>query len=310
VRELVFPHSFWFEGLKMTDFISWQDLPKWVPGKTLLASDDLGWKNVGLRSYHYAGQDVIVPAMKDFMLVGYRSGVTPMQRRFDGGWTKEILSPGAASFLTRAQSANWTWDEPVDVTHIYISSTLMNEVASEMFDSVVSSVALEDVLRTTDPVITNVMNALAQEAQEAGLGGPLYVESMTRALIVHLLRRYAMIQTRVECTAGELSPVQKRTVAEFVETNLSETLDLSGMAHELGMTPCLFARHFKAAFGTPPYAYVIARRLERARRLLSKSDLAIKAISADCGFSDQAHMTRLFRRAHGAPPAEFRKSLQ
>lgn len=49
----------------MTDFISWQDLPKWVPGKTLLASDDLGWKNVGLRSYHYAGQDVIVPAMKD-----------------------------------------------------------------------------------------------------------------------------------------------------------------------------------------------------------------------------------------------------
>ncbi|WP_116598861.1 helix-turn-helix domain-containing protein [Primorskyibacter marinus] len=294
----------------MTDFISWQDLPKWVPGKTLLASDDLGWKNVGLRSYHYEGQDVIVPAMKDFMLVGYRAGVTPMRRRFDGRWTRETLSPGAASFLTRAQSAHWMWDEPVDVTHIYISGALMIDVASEMFDSVVSNVALEDVLRTTDPVIANVMKALAQEAREAGLGGPLYVESLTRALIVHLLRRYAMVQAPAECSTGELSPVQKRTIAEFVETNLSQTLDLSSMAQALGMTPCLFARHFKSSFGTPPYAYVISRRLERARHLLSKSDLAIKLISADCGFSDQAHMTRLFRRAHGAPPAEFRKSFQ
>lgn len=293
----------------MTDFISWQELPKWVPGKTLLASDDLGWKNVGLRSYHYVGQDVIVPAMKDFMLVGYRSGVTPMQRRFDGRWTKETLSPGATSFLTRAQSAHWTWEEPIDVTHIYISSTLMTEVASEMFDCIVSNVALEDVLRTRDPVIATVLNALAEETQENGLGGALYVDSLTRALIVHLLRRYAMVKTRADGTAGELSQMQKRIVTEFIETNLSESLDLSGMASELGMTSCRFARQFKATFGIPPYAYVMARRLERAGRLLSKSNLAIKAISAECGFSDQAHMTRLFRRAHGVPPAEFRRGF-
>ena len=36
-------------------------------------------EDVGLRSYHYQGQDVIVPAMRDYMLVSYRQG-TPMQR--------------------------------------------------------------------------------------------------------------------------------------------------------------------------------------------------------------------------------------
>lgn len=294
----------------MTDLISWQELPKWVPGRVLQSSDDLGWNNVGLRSYRYQGQDVIVPAMKDFMLVGYRSGVTPMQRRFDGRWTKETLSPGAASFLTRAQAAHWNWDSPVDVTHIYISGDLMIDVASEMFDCVVSDVALEDVLRTDDPVITNVMTALAGEAHENGLGGALYVDSLTRALIVHLVRRYALVKTRPYRASGGLSPAQKRIIVEFVEANLAESIDLSAMAAELGLKPCLFARQFKAAFKAPPYAYVLERRLERARHLLSKSNLAIKAISADCGFSDQAHMTRLFRRAYDTPPAEYRNRLQ
>lgn len=291
----------------MADLISWQELPEWVPGRVLQCSDDLGWNMVGLRSYHYEGQDVIVPAMKDFMLVGYRSGVTPMQRRFDGRWTKETLSPGAASFLTRAQSAHWNWDAPVDVTHIYISSDLMTDVASEMFDCFVSDVALEDVLRTDDPVITSTIAALAAETQESGLGGALYVESLARALIVHLLRRYALVNTRAERKSGELSPVQKRTVRDFIESNLEGPLDLSAIASELNMKPCQFARQFKAAFKTPPYAFVIACRLKRARRLLAKSDLAIKQIAVDCGFSDQAHLTRLFSRAYDVSPSRFRR---
>lgn len=62
----------------MTGLIDYEELPDWVPGRVLLASDGLGWNHVALRSYHYEGQDVIVPAMRDFMLVGYRAGTTPM----------------------------------------------------------------------------------------------------------------------------------------------------------------------------------------------------------------------------------------
>lgn len=287
--------------------IPWQDLPKWVPGKIGLSSETLGWKNVAMRSYSYDGQDVIVPAMQDFLLVGYRAGVTPMQRRFDGRWRKERVSPGAVSFLTRAQAAHWQWDEKIDVIHIYLSGDLVKDVAGEVFDCAVSDVALEDVLRTVDPMISNAMGAFAAEAQAQGLGGDLYVDALSRGLIIHLLRHFAVVRTQTKAAPGTLSPQHKRIISDYIEAHLAEALDLTTLGQVLGMSPCHFARQFKASFGRPPYAYVMEKRLARARDLLASGTLAIKEIAADCGFSDQAHLTRLFRRTFGSPPSKFRR---
>lgn len=291
----------------MTGLIAYEDLPDWVPGRLLLASDGLGWKNVALRSYHYRGQDVIVPAMRDFMLVAYRAGSTPMQRRFDGSWKKETLGPGAASLLTRAQRACWKWHEAIDVTHVYLSADMVADVASEVMDCRVTEVTLADVLRTEDPVMTAAIEAIAAEARERGLGGALYVDSLSRALIVHLLRRYAQVESRGRPAQGGLSRAQELTITDFIEAHLAEPLDLKMLGAALGLTPCLFARQFRKSFGQPPYAYVMARRLERAKRLLARTALPIKAVAADCGFSDQAHLTRLFSAAHGQTPAAFRR---
>lgn len=288
--------------------IPYQELPDWVPGKTLLASDGLGWKNVSLRAYHYHGQDVIVPAMQDFMLVGYELGDTPMQRRFDGRWTRDRLGPGAVSLLTRAQRAHWTWVEPIDVTHVYLSQKLVAEVAGEVMDCHVSDVRLADVLRTDDPVMTSAMTAIATEAKHRALGGPLYVETIARGLIVHLLRRYATVGMRTPTPDMGLSPSQTRLIGDFIEDSLADPMDLASMAQELGLTPCAFARLFRKSFGRPPYAYVLERRLVRAKTLLRHGVLPIKAIAADCGFTDQAHLTRLFKRRFGTTPAAFRKA--
>lgn len=291
----------------MSDLISSDRLPEWVPGEILLASDDLGWRHVGLRSFRYPGQDVIVPAMRDYMLVSYQAGATPMQRRFEGRWRKDTLGPGSVSLLTRAQLAHWHWKEPIDVTHLYVSPTLMADVASEMLDCHVAEVRLNDVLRTEDPAMTAIVRAIAEEARQQGLGGALYVESMARALSVHMLRRYASIERRGAAPRGGLSPAQMRRIEEFVDAHLGQSLELGAMAAVLGLKPCLFARLFRQSFGRPPYAYVVARRIDQARRMLAVTDLPIKEIAAICGFTDQAHMTRLFSRAGGATPAVWRR---
>ncbi|MBK4215878.1 helix-turn-helix transcriptional regulator [Paracoccus caeni] len=294
----------------MGELITFEELPVWVPGKVLLSSEGQNWKNIALRSYGYKGQDVIVPAMRDFMLVSYKTGMTAMQRRFDGRWKRETLVPGATSLLTRAQRAYWNWHDPIDVTHIYLSGTLVAEVASEVMDCAISEVTLEDVLRTDDPVMAHAAETIAEEARTGGLGGALYVDSVARGLIVHLLRRYASVRLREIGKSGALSPQQERQIVEFIEASLGLTLDLGMMAEALYMTPCLFARQFRRSFGTPPYAFVKTRRLERARHLLATSMLPIKAIAADCGFSDQAHLTRMFSATYGETPAAFRRRAQ
>jgi AraC family transcriptional regulator len=294
----------------MKELIRYDALPNWVPGKVLLSSDEQNWKHVALRSYHYHGQDVVVPAMRDFMLVSYNTGVTPMQRRFDGRWTRETLGPGAASLLTRAQQAYWTWHEPVDVTHIYLSADLVTDVASEIMDCTVSNVTLNDVLRVDDPVMSHAADAIAMEARTRGLGGALYVETVARGLIIHLLRRYASVHLQETRRSGALSPQQERRIVEFIAASLDVHLDLKVMADALGMTPCLFARQFRRSFGTPPYAFVKARRLEKARQLLATTTLPIKVVALDCGFCDQAHLTRMFAAEFGSTPAVFRERSQ
>jgi AraC family transcriptional regulator len=291
----------------MNGLISYEELPEWVPGRLLSASDGLGWKQVASRSYHYDGQDVIVPAMRDFMLVGYQAGTTPMGRRFEGRWTHDTLGPGAASLLTRAQQAFWNWHEPIDVTHVYLSGDLVAEVASEVMDCSVSKVTLNDVLRADDPVMTAAIRAIAQEAHVHGLGGPLYVDAMARGLVVHLLRRYASIRLPTVRPSGALSLRERRLIVEYIDAELAMPLDIKGMAEALGLTPCLFAKRFRQSFGKPPYAFVTARRLERAKRLLATTDLPVKAVAADCGFTDQAHLTRMFSTAFGVTPAAFRR---
>ncbi len=291
----------------MTHLIAPEELPNWVPGEITLRTDHLDWQQVSMRSYRYQGQDVQIPAMRDFMLVAYRTGITPMKRRFDGRWSKATCAPGAVSLLTRSQESHWNWTETVDVSHVYLSPTLVSDVAKELTGRSVEDVCLDDVLRTDDPLLFASMDALALEASDSGMGSGLYAESVARQLIIHLIRHYAAITLKPEHKTGALSATQLNRVTEFIDAHLDTSLTLDTLATSLDLATCNFARRFKLSVGSPPYAYVLECRLKRARNLLKESGRTITDIAAACGFSDQAHLTRMFSRRYGATPSVFRR---
>ena len=149
----------------MATLITPNELPKWVPGKILCNSEDLGWNGVELRSYHYKGLDVAVPAMRDFMIVSYQRGATFMERRFEGAWTKTQCTPGDLSLLTRSQQSHWHWTEDIDVCHVYLSEKLVSGVANEIMDRSVADVRLKDILNTQDSVVTAAVNTITREGK-------------------------------------------------------------------------------------------------------------------------------------------------
>jgi len=290
------------------DLVAPEDLPDYVPGQILACSKGLGWNGLSMRSYGYAGQDVMVPAMRDFMLVSYSKGVTPMQRRFDGRWSRATCGPGVVSLLTRSQVSHWTWPENVTVHHLYLTEAFVSKVAAEVTGKCVSEVALGDILRADDPVLTAAIQAVVTEARNPGLGGELYIESVGRQLVIHLLRAYASVRVRETHVRGELSAAQLARIEEFIEQNLHRSLDLAEIAAQVNMNAGAFSRLFRRTTGFAPYAHVTERRLARARRLLT-THLPTKQIAATCGFSDQAHLTRMFSRRFCVSPAAYRRSL-
>jgi AraC family transcriptional regulator len=292
----------------MTDLIAPEELPRWVPGRTLLSSEGLGWKGVSMRSYRYTGLDVHVPAMRDYMIVTYREGLTPMERQFDGRWSREQCVPGDVSLLTRSEKSHWHWTQDIDVVHVYLAPETLAKVSSEAMDRDIVDVRLQDVLKTHDPIIAGTSAAIASEAECQGMGGQLYVEALATQMSVHLLRKYSSISCRQPTHLGCLSAQQAKRIAEYIEAHLDSHLSLDELAGVAGLSTWHFLRQFRARFNCAPHAYVIERRIEQAKRLLRRGALPIKEVAAACGFSDQAHMTRLFRRQLGITPAAVRSS--
>jgi AraC family transcriptional regulator len=291
----------------MATIIKPSEVPEYVPGAVTAASDDLGWNGVWLRGYRYTGLDVIVPPVRDFTIVSYCRGATFMERRCEGAWIETHCGPGDVSLLTRSQRSHWHWTEPIDVSHVYLSENLVSAVCAEVTGRSIADVRLRDVLKAHDPIVTAAVAAITQEARQQALGSALYVEAAATQLIVHLLRHYASVTFSEPGGKGRLSPAQVRRLTEYIDSRLNEQLHLETLAAVAGVGMWTFTRHFRESFGRTPHAYIIERRIDRARRLLAQSSLPIKEVASVCGFADQAHMTRVFQTHLRMTPAALRR---
>ena len=99
-----------------------------------------------------------------------------------------------------------------------------------------------------------------------------------------------------------------RRAIEYVETHLAEPLRSYHLAKIAGLSKAHFVRTFKTATGVTSHRFVMNRRLNRAVELLSASDESLSDIAIICGFSDQSHFCRVFRRALGVSPGTWRRS--
>lgn len=282
------------------------EIPLWVSGSATVQSPDTGWDGVSVAGFQYPGSDVDVPAISDFLVVAYVGGVTDMHRRFDGPWSHADLVPGDVSLLTRAAQSHWRWSNPIEVVHVYLTEASITSVCADVFELDMAEVELRDQLKADDPAVHQAAMLLAAEADSGELGSRLLVESLSTQLIVRLLRSHANITFRDPHVAGSLSPPQVRLVRDHVADNISQSISLHDLAGLVSLSPYHFARCFRMSFGCSPHEFVLQQRVERAQRLLARSRSTIPDIAVDCGFYDQAHMTRVFVRRTGITPKRYR----
>jgi AraC-like DNA-binding protein len=107
---------------------------------------------------------------------------------------------------------------------------------------------------------------------------------------------------------GGLTPRALHRVQDYIDSHLSEELELEQLARAAGLSLHHFARAFKTSVGVPPHQFVLKRRLSLARDLLTSTDRPIADIAISAGFSDQSHLARHFRQSFGVSPIAFRRS--
>lgn len=114
--------------------------------------------------------------------------------------------------------------------------------------------------------------------------------------------------TTLTLARGGLAPWQVRRVAAYVEAHLGATITVGDLAAEARLSNGHFCRAFKATLGETPHTYVVRRRVEHAQLLMLTTADPLSQIATMCGLTDQAHLTRLFRRLVGQTPLNWRRT--
>lgn len=126
---------------------------------------------------------------------------------------------------------------------------------------------------------------------------------------VLLLRKQVVLEAAQSTLSnrGGLVAWQARKVREYIDKHIAGAVRVADLSALIQRSDAHFSRSFKRTFGESPHAFVIRRRLELASQCMLSTDALLSDIAVRCGFTDQAHLSKLFRQFAGEPPASWRR---
>jgi len=224
------------------------------------------------------------------------------------GFPGRVGGPGRFCLLPAEHESHWILSRPMRFLHFYFDSGALAAAGAAAHDADIRETALPDDTFFDDPEAARLMTGLIRldwDDASARLAATQAGHELLAHLAGHRLRRRPS-----PALDGGLAPQARRRVLDLIESALDEPLTLGRLAAVAGQSEFHFARMFRASVGLPPHAYVLARRLDRARRLLAESDRPLAEIAAACGFTHPSHLTRHFRAAFGGPPGAWRRAVR
>jgi AraC family transcriptional regulator len=190
---------------------------------------------------------------------------------------------------------------------VLLAPSLLRETAEAMSLGAPAGELLPSI-HVRDPQVERLAWVLQAEHEEDYPSGKLFTDSLAAALAARLLS----LQSRREEPAGPrraLPAWRLRNVLDYVEAHLDRDLTLTELAEVAGFSASHFKALFKAAVGQPVHRFVLERRVERARALLSDGRRRTMAdVALEAGFSHASHMARCMRRVLGVSPSDLTRS--
>ena len=198
------------------------------------------------------------------------------------------------------------WETPrvlTRITYLYI------DVQHRLFDPEIG-IAFSRIsprLFFFDQAVWDTALKLKAEIGNSDPASRRYVEALSLVLMHELIRSERTASGGAPPLRGGLPRWQQKRVAEFIEEHLAENISLATLAELADLSLYHFARAFRLSFGVPPHRYHMARRMNRARRLLQRSALSVTQIGIRIGFRDTSSFTRAYRKFAGVAPSEYRR---
>ena len=194
------------------------------------------------------------------------------------------------------------------IEDIYLSNTIL---ANRLADSLRN---MKDYLIT--------INVLCRKTVERAGVQPIYIDSVSNNIVIFIekaenmedcrnilqqtIASYCLMVRKLNHQA--YSPIIQKIIA-YIDTDLQTDLSLKTFAKYLNVNASYLSTLFSKEVGLPISEYVNKARVSHAKKLLLGTDLPIKSIAEQCGFSDTHYFSRVFRKLEGTTPNAYRQSL-
>ena len=205
--------------------------------------------------------------------------------------------------LSRQSSAFFT--NPVDSLHVHLPRAALNDLAEDAGAPPIDSLAIEHRWAANDATMQRLHPILVDALTAPDSASKLFTDQLILAVATHVATTYGGMRPG-SVRRSELAPWQIQRAKEMLSTNLAKEVSLLEVAEACGLSLSYFARAFRNTTGITPHGWLQTCRIERARQLLLDG-LPLAEVALACGFADQSHFTRIFKRATGHGPGAWRR---
>lgn len=248
-----------------------------------------------------------LPAIEKTILCFHIGPAAQLSCRRDGKQYNGTAVHGDIDIIPAFTPSRWVAHDHNDRTLLLsLPQTLLASVAQQAgHDS--TRIEIRNRFQVRDPELELIANAIHREIDAGQPSGRLYTEGLVVAMTSRLIAQHSSISQSSRIPAATLSGRRLKQVLSFIEDQLAEDLSLDQIASIANLSSSHLKPLFRQAMGIPVHQYVIQRRLERAKALITQDHLTMAEIAAATGFAHQSHLARHIRRATGLSPNVIRR---
>ena len=202
-------------------------------------------------------------------------------------------------------SSGWQWHVKTKCIIITLEPAKFAKFAQTELGILLSTGQLKDLPQFLDEDITQSGIQLL-EALQSKMGSQVMFESFARVFLTKLILKYGL-QTEEYNFSKSFTARHYKQVLEYIAANYGKNILLEDMAIQANLSASHFSRLFKQTIGQSPYQFLMSYRIEQAKKMLDNPNLLMIDIAMNCGFADQAHFSRVFKKIAGITPKKYRQ---
>lgn len=203
--------------------------------------------------------------------------------------------------------SGWRWHAKSKVIVITLDPTKLEQFAQNELGILLTRIQLSSIPQFVDEDLSQAGMQLLDVLRSDELGSAVMFESLARVFLVKLIQKYGLEQDGEYAFTQSFTAQHYKQVLDYIAVHFGQTIPIEDLATQADLSTYHFSRLFKETIGRSPHQFVMAYRIEQAKKMLVTA-IPMIDIAQQCGFADQAHFSRVFKRLEGETPKAWRQS--